>query len=150
MTRTEIALPELFLDDETAWLDIMAARIKAGNVRELDFANLGEFLTDMVKRDRREVESRLIVLLTHILKWDFQPAYRSRSWQSSIIEHRQELASLADRGVLRNHAEAILSEAYRKAVERAAAETGLAATDFPGECEYTFDAALSFEPQSQE
>jgi hypothetical protein len=45
--------------------------------------------------------------------------------------------------VLRNHAEAVLAEVYRKAVERAAAETGLTAETFPAACPYSFDQLLS-------
>lgn len=144
--RTELALPELYTEDETAWLDAMADLIAAGAHAELDFANLREYLTDMAKRDRREVESRLVILLMHILKWMHQPNQLSRSWRASIVEQRQELRRLAGRGVLRNHAESVLAEVYRDAVERASAETGLALNAFPSECEYSLGELLSFDP----
>jgi hypothetical protein len=108
-----------------------------------------EFLSDMAHRDRREVESRLIVLLKHILKWVHQPERRSRSWRVTIIEQRQELTSEASRGVLRNHAEAILEQAYAKAVERAAAETDLPTDRFPPSCQYSFAEVLAFDPVSE-
>ena len=47
------------------------------------------------------------------------------------------------RGVLRNHAEAVLADAYYKAVERTAAETGPPAETFPAGCPYTLDQLLS-------
>ncbi len=146
MTRTELSLPELYVEDETAWLDAMADRIQAGAIHEIDYPNLGEYLTDMAKRDRREVESRLVVLLRHVLKWIYQPEYQSRSWRSSIVEQRQELIRLASRGVLRNHADSVLNEVYPEAVERAAAETGLTLDAFPLECAFTVDELFSFEP----
>ena len=43
----------------------------------------------------------------------------------------QELAELVGHGVLRNHAESVLADAYAGAVERASAETGLTAASFP-------------------
>ena len=92
---------------------------------------------------RREVESRLTVLIVHALKWAHQPDRRSGSWKATIIEQRQELEGLVSRGVLRNHAEAVLADAYYKAVERAAAETGLPAETFPAGCPYTLDQLLS-------
>jgi hypothetical protein len=144
--RTELALPELYTEDETAWLDAMVGLLGAGAYAELDFTSLREYLTDMAKRDRREVESRLVVLLMHILKWVHQPDHRSRSWQGSIIEQRQELRRLAGRGVLRNHAESVLAEVYQEAVERAAVETGLTPASFPTECAYSVDELLSFDP----
>ena len=149
MTHTEIALTELYLEDETAWLDAMADLLKTGSYAELDHANLQEFLSDMANRDRREVESRLVVLLMHVLKWVAQPDHRTRSWKSTILEQRQELVRLASRGVLRNHAETVLPDVYREAVERAAIETGLTIADFPTECEYTLDMLLSFNPNGE-
>ena len=143
--QTELALPELYIEDETAWLETMAELIKAGAYDELDYASLREYLTDMAKRDRREVESRLVVLMMHILKWKHQPDQRSGSWRGSIIAQQQELSGAADGGVLRNHAESVLERAYRKAVDRAAAETGLPPDAFRAECGYSVDELLSFD-----
>ena len=89
------------------------------------------------------MESRLTVLIVHLLKWAHQPKKRSRSWRGTIITQRQELGRHLGRGVLRNHAEAVLPEVYADAVERAAAETGLAAETFPAACPYTVDQLLS-------
>jgi hypothetical protein len=77
------------------------------------------------------------------LKWTHQDDRRSGSWKATIVEQRQELEGLVSRGVLRNHAEAVLADVYRKAVERAAAETGLAAESLPTACPYTLDQLLS-------
>lgn len=141
--RIEAALAQLYETDETAWLEAMAELIQQGRWEELDYPHLGEYLSDMAKRDRREVESRLATLLTHILKWTYQPDHRSRSWRGTIIEQRHELSSHAASGVLRNHAESVLNAAYAKAVERAAAETGLTAESFPTACPYTLEQLLS-------
>jgi hypothetical protein len=97
----------------------------------------------MARRDRRDVKSRLGQLMAHLLEWEFQPGQRSRNWRATIIRQRQELADLASTGVLRNHAEAALREAYPSAVELATAETGLARDTFPGECPYTVDGLLA-------
>jgi len=74
------ALPDLYEVDETAWLEAMAALLESGRREELDYANLLEYLTDMAKRDRREVKSRLKVLLAHLLRWKYQPELRTGSW----------------------------------------------------------------------
>jgi Domain of unknown function DUF29 len=133
----------LYEQDETAWLEAMAELIRLGRLDEVDYPNLAEYLADMARRDRREVESRLIVLIAHALKWAHQPDHRVGSWKATIIEQRQELEGLASQGVLRNHAETVLTEVYHKAVERAAAETGLPAETFPAACPYTIDELLS-------
>jgi hypothetical protein len=141
--RAVATLAHLYESDETAWLEGMADLIQQGRLADLDYPHLGEYLTDMAWRDRREVESRLTTLLAHVLKWVHQPEQRSLSWRATIVEQRQELSRLADRGVLRNHAETVLANVYAEAVERAAAETGLAAESFPAACPYTLDQVLS-------
>jgi hypothetical protein len=143
MIQRAAGLAQLYEVDETAWLEAMADLIQQGRWDDLDFAHLGEYLGDMARRDRREVKSRLTTLLAHVLKWVHQPEHRSRSRRGTIIEQRQELSDLAARGVLRNHAEAVLADAYAEAVERAAAETGLAAEAFPNTCPYTLEQLLS-------
>lgn len=129
--------------DETAWLESMSELIRFGRYEEIDSLHLAEYLKDMARRDRREVESRLIVLMAHLLKWAHQPDRRSGGWRATIIEQRQELEGLVGRGVLRKHAEAELEDAYQKAVERAAAEAGLAPDAFPAVCPYHLDQLLS-------
>ncbi len=136
-------LPSLHDLDETAWLEAMAGLARDGRGDELDLPNLAEYLADMARRDRREVESRLVVLMAHLLKWEHQPERRSRNWRCTVIEQRQELRRLAGRGVLRTHAEDVLAEVYPEAVERAAAETGLAAGVFPEGVPFTLDQLLN-------
>lgn len=134
---TTESLAALYAEDETAWLEAMAALVRRRDLAGLDLDNLGEYLTDMARRDRREVKSRLVVLMAHLLKWEFQRDKQSRSWRTTMLHQRQELADLAGRGALRAHAEAVLPEAYENAVELAASETGAPRTSFPAECPYT-------------
>ncbi|MBX9680239.1 MAG: DUF29 domain-containing protein [Gemmataceae bacterium] len=141
--RTLQQLADLCEADETAWMEAAAELVRRGQFDEIDTASLAKYLTDMSKRDRREVESRLIVLIAPLLKWTRQPTQRSGSWRTAIIEQRQELDGLVGQGVLRNHAEAVLAAAHAKAVERSAAETGLDAAGFSQDCPYTLDDLLS-------
>ena len=132
MTSTEsLPLSVLYESDETAWLELMASHAEAGRYEELDLPNLSEFLSAMAKRDRREVLSRLVVLLVHLLKWEYQPSMRSVSWQLTIAEQRRQLASALDSGVLRNHAENVLAQAFMDAVEEASLATKLPKATFP-------------------
>lgn len=130
-------LADLYAADETAWLDAMARLAAARRAGELDWDHLAEYLSDMARSDRRQVESRLSVLFAHLLKWDHQPDRRSRSWLLTIEQQRQELRRLLTSGTLRNHAEATLAEVYADAVQQAAIETGLPAARFPADCPFT-------------
>jgi len=130
-------LADLYQTDETAWLEAMAGLAAQRRGSELDYEHLAEFLTDMAKRDRREVESRLAVLIAHLLKWQFQPEKRSRSWRLTVEQQRQELRRLLTSGTLRNHAEAMLAEVYADGLKQAVIETGLPESAFPAECPYS-------------
>src|SRR5437763_12696505 len=143
MKPQELSPSLLYEQDETAWLEAMSELIRLGRLDEVDYPNLAEYLADMARRDRREVESRLTTLLAHALKWTHQPERCSGGWKATIVEQRQELEGLVSRGVLRNHAEAVLADVYRKALERVIAETGLPVETFPVACPYTLDELLS-------
>ena len=143
MVTTELMPLELLYEqDETAWLDAMAALSAEGRLAEMDHRNLSEYLADMAKRDRREVFSRLVSLLTHLLKWAHQPDRRGESWLGTIFQQRRELRKLLESGVLRNHAIAVLPEAYGDARKQAAAETGLHRETFPLELMIDLDTLL--------
>ena len=130
-------LTALYEADETAWLDAMSELVARGRFAELDRIHLAEYLSDMAKRDRREVNSRLAQLLAHLLKWYFQPEKRTRSWERSIELQRQKLQRILDSGTLRNHAQEHLSEIYADAARLAIIETGLPQTIFPRACPYS-------------
>ena len=133
----------LYEQDETAWLETMSALAAEGRLAEMDFANLSEFLSSMAKRDRREVNSRLVVLLMHLLKWEFHPDRRSGSWKATIMEQRREMGDMLDSMTLHNHAEATLAKAYERARAEAAAETELPLATFPQSCPWDLESLLA-------
>ena len=147
--RLAVALPSLYLEDETAWLETMALLAVERRFHEFDCEHLGEYLSDMARRDRREVYCRLVVLLTHVLKWDHQPEKRSGSWRGSILTQRRELRLLLESRTLRNHAIASLSEAHQEAREQAAAETVLPIDTFPAEPVRSVDELIARESESE-
>ena len=141
--KTTDSLADLYLADETAWLDAMAELVRAGQFTDLDYVHLAEYLEDMAKRDRKEVSSRLRILLIHVLKWCYQKKKRTRSWQSTVLDQQFELEKDLEAGVLRKHAQEALAEIYQKAVRFAADETKLPPATFPTECPWTLDQLMS-------
>lgn len=139
---TPHALAALYEADETAWLEETAALVRAGRLGEIDPDTLAEYLTDMARRDRREVFSRLVVLLAHLLKWEYQPDHRCGSWRGTIREQRRELRQLLESGTLRNHAAAVLAETYAEARAQAADESELDIGVFPVENPWGLDGTL--------
>jgi hypothetical protein len=75
----------LYDEDFVAWAEQTARLLRQGRLHELDIENLAEEIEAMANRDRRELLSRLTVLLHHLLKWGWQPEKRSGSWK---LHHR--------------------------------------------------------------
>ena len=78
-------------EDEQAWLLEQAAALHDGRVSDLDREHLGEYLTDMARRDRQELTSRLVVLQMHIIKCHMQSHKISGSWVSTILEQQRAI-----------------------------------------------------------
>lgn len=131
--------------DETAWLEQTATLVAQGRFGEIDPQHLSEYLAGMARRDKREVLSRLVTLLAHLLKWDARPDQRSNSWRATILLQRQELQDLLESGTLHNYAGEVLGRAYEWAVQRAVLEVGLQEQAFPPACPWSLDEAVSQE-----
>jgi Domain of unknown function DUF29 len=133
----------LYERDFCLWLEQQAALLREGRFDELDLANLIEEIEAMARRDKKAIKSNLVVLLTHLLKHQFQPEQRSNSWRGSIVEHRQRLRDdFEESPSLRPHAAEIFGRAYADARERASAETGLPLRSFPKSNPYTLEQTL--------
>ena len=133
----------LYEQDFVVWLQQQAALLREGRFDELDLANLVEEIEAMARKDKKAVKSNLVVLLTHLLKHQFQPEQRSTGWQGSIIEHRQRLRDdFEESPSLRPHAAKMFTRAYADARERASAETGLPQRSFPKSSPYTLERTL--------
>lgn len=143
ITTESSPLSVLYEQDETAWLEAMARLAAEGRYAVMDHANLTEYLADMARRDRREVTSRLVTLLLHLLKWEQQPDRRTGSWKATILEQRRALRELLESGTLHNHAVAVLGQTYADARKQAAAETALERDTFPSECPWDLDGLLT-------
>src|ERR1700730_267897 len=114
------------------WTQSTAEMIRQGRLAEVDLEHVAEEIEDMGKRDRREVRSRLIVLVMHLLKWEFQPGRRTPSWRSTIGERRTQIELIIlDSPSLRRLPFDELAATYTRAVERTIAQTGLDGDRFP-------------------
>ena len=125
--------------DFYAWSLEQAALLRAGRVGEADVAAIAEEIESMGKTEKRELVSRLTVLLLHLLKWESQPAGRGASWRLSIANARDEIADLLDDNPsLKAVIDDVMASAYRYARRKAAIETDLAEEQFPAQCSWSF------------
>lgn len=130
-------------DDFVAWTERQAALIRAGRFDAVDRENVAEEIESLGRSDRRALASRLEVLIAHLLKWQFQPKGRSRSWSGTIRTQRHHLRRLLDESPsLRPAIAGEVDEAYPVAVIAAAAQTRIEEERFPTACPYTADQLL--------
>ncbi|WP_284947539.1 DUF29 domain-containing protein [Acidisoma cladoniae] len=133
---------QLYERDFYAWANEQAELLRAGRLSEADIGHIAEEIESMGKTEKRELVSRLTVLLLHLLKWQFQPSHRGASWRASINNCRDDIIDhLADNPSLKPQLGAALIAAYRRARRQAAAETGLDEAVFPTDCPWTFGEA---------
>lgn len=124
--------------DFYGWTQETAALLKQGRFSEVDMAALIEEVEDMGKSEHRELRNRIAVLLTHLLKWQYQPEQRGNSWQATIEEQRLRVTLLVkENPSLKPRFVESTLEAYPIAVLRAVQETNLAKKTFPMSFELT-------------
>jgi hypothetical protein len=137
--------------DFNLWLEQTVDLLKTKQFEALDIENLVDELESMSSRDKREILSRLKIVLLHLLKWKYQPQKQCGSWQSSIRTNRDEIAQiLIDSPSLKNYPGQVLDSAYPISRKNAASETGLALNVFPESCPFSIAQVLDeeFWPES--
>lgn len=77
--------------DILAWADEQAAFLRNGQFDRLDLTHLAEEIEDVGKTEKRELRSRVAVLLAHLLKWQYQPERQCRSWALTIRNQRRAI-----------------------------------------------------------
>jgi hypothetical protein len=130
-------------EDVFAWAHEQAALLRSGRLSELDIDHIAEEIESVGSSQKRELVSRLTVLFQHLLKWQFQPALRGKSWQVTIRVQRRDGAYLMQNNPsLKAILPEAIAQAYGTAVIKAAAETDLAESIFPSVCPWTFEQTM--------
>ena len=147
-------LHDLYHKDFYAWTEQMTQALKKGALDEVDIEHLVEEVESMGASEFRELRNRLIVLLAHLLKWQYQPDGRSTGWRGTISEQRRRLALLfLDSPSLKNKAYQVLKDDFiiSKALRIVTDDTGLTTDQLPRQCPYHLDQLLDddFFPDSQ-
>ncbi|MEI6985887.1 MAG: DUF29 domain-containing protein [Rhodospirillaceae bacterium] len=136
--------------DFYAWANEQAALLRARNMDAADIDNIAEEIASMGRSEKRELISRLAVLLLHLLKWQLQPERQCKSWRLSVEEQRRKLQRhLADNPSLNSKLEEVIGAAYGDAVLDAKRETDLEEGVFLDSCPWVFDQIMdaSFWPE---
>lgn len=133
----------LYEADFYAWTQEQVALLQVGTWDCLDIANLIEEIASLGKQERQELRNHLGVLLGHLLKWEFQPSSRSKSWLATIREQRRRsLEILEDNPSLKPYLPDAIQKAYLDGIDLVVRETSLDDRDLPSTCPYTSEQIL--------
>lgn len=134
----------LYEADFYAWTQEQVNLLRNGQWHQLDVPNLIEEIASLGKQQRQELRNRLSVLVGHLLKWEYQPQGRSRSWLATIRVQRRDIGRLLkDNPSLESYIEEALQAAYDNARDLAMGETDLPEPTFPVTCGYRLPEVLS-------
>jgi len=134
---------DLYDQDFYAWTNKQASLLRSGRLELIDLEHLAEEVESMGNSEKREFLHRLAVLFTHLLKWQYQPALRSRSWEATIDEQRDEIRiHLKGNPSLKSRIPETMEDAYRLGIHGAVRETGLAKTSFLVTCPWDFEHVM--------
>ena len=142
--------PLLYEADFYAWTQAQAKLLRDRTWELLDVEQLAEEIESLGKQQRQELRQRLGVLLGHLLKWEFQPDKRSKSWLITIREQRREILDLLqDSPSLQPYLPEAMQKAYLAGIDLVVRETPLEDADLPIECPYSIEQVLdsSFFPK---
>ncbi|CBN58416.1 MULTISPECIES: DUF29 domain-containing protein [Kamptonema] len=133
----------LYKEDFYLWLNTTAQLLRSRQLDDVDFDNLIEEIESMSGSQRRELKNRLIVLLMHLLKYQYQPSLRSNSWISTILEQRRQLEFLLkDSPSLKPYYLEVFSDCYSNAVVDASTETKIPVNTFSELCPFSPEDAI--------
>jgi vacuolar-type H+-ATPase catalytic subunit A/Vma1 len=119
MTQTTSDVNNLYDRDFVAWCEDTVIKLKARQLDALDLEHLIEEIAGLAGRDKRELQSRLIVLLAHLLKRIYvNSSHDYRGWENTIREQRQELELLLKQSPsLRNYLAEVFDQSWQYALK---------------------------------
>jgi hypothetical protein len=133
----------LYESDFNEWVQQHILLLKEARLNEMDTVHLIEELEDMGRKNKSELVNRFVILIAHLLKWQYQHQRQSRSWRSTIDEQRDQInAELMEVPSLKNYVPEAIEKSYHRAVKLARKETKLPISSFSTQCPYTPEQLL--------
>ena len=136
---------ELYEEDFYSWTKEQVKLLRSGELKKLDVENLIEEVEDLGNRHLDAIESYIIVLLTHLLKWKYQPDHKSGNWAGSITNSRRRIKRILKKnpGLKSKLSEIFTDDQFDDSKAVAISETGLEKGIFPKENPWTLEEILN-------
>jgi hypothetical protein len=135
--------PDLYATDFYAWTQEQANFLSQGKIDYLDVVNLVEEIESLGGQQKQELKNRLGVLISHMLKWQYQAAYRSKSWKYTIQEQRLQILDLLDQNPsLQAYQDEAVAKGYQLGLLLVGRETPLNPQELPSDCPFNLGQIL--------
>lgn len=136
-------MSNLYLTDFYAWTQEQTNLLRQGKLDYIDITNLIEEIESLGKQQKQELKNRLGILIGHLLKWNYQPNQRSKSWKYTIQEQRLQILDLIEQNPsLKSYQEEAVTKAYQLGLLLMGRETPLDPKELPSQCPYTLDQII--------
>lgn len=143
----------LYERDILAWSEQQAELLKQEQWSALDLEHLIEEIEALGRSEQRALGSYVQVLMMHLLKYQYQPERRTKSWDTTITNCRDKIADcLEDAPSLKRLLQDSewLKKYYRRGRRDAAKETQMPLSVFPPDCPFSVEQLLDTNPENQE
>lgn len=151
-------LAQIYDTDFTAWATQTVQLLKHGKFADIDLDHLIEELEGVGHSNRDELVSRFVILIAHLLKWQFQlkqldklfGQFEKFSSYENINKNRIQIKIKIKRNPsLKSFIKEAVEEAYPDAIDLAHKDTNLPIATFPQVCPYSIEQIMgdSFFPE---
>jgi hypothetical protein len=136
----------LYDTDFYQWTKWNTELLRQGKLDEIDIENIAEEIESLGKRDKRELISRLAVLIMHLLKYQFQPQKISDSWITTISTQRREIKLvIEDSPSLKYNIDKTIDKAFIEAKRQFEEETNIPKEILSETCPYSWEQLTKHE-----
>ncbi|MCE2720155.1 MAG: DUF29 domain-containing protein [Dolichospermum sp.] len=113
----------LYDQDFYLWIQTTIQHLQERNLEQLDIENLIEEIDSMGRSEKKELKTRLVVLIEHLLKlqyWIEEKDDNAGGWRNTVVEQRRQITyTLADSPSLK----AILNDVFLPCYQDAKKDT---------------------------
>ncbi len=106
--------------DVYGWAVHTAKLLRNGKMSEVDFNNIIEEIEVLGRSEKNELINRLSLIISHLLKWQFQPNMRGHNWIYTIREQREQAKyHWKENPSLKSKLDEIMTQSYKVALIKA-------------------------------
>lgn len=144
---TTATVSTLYDTDFYLWIQHTVEALKQQDWDRVDWDNLIEEVESMGRSEKRELKSRLLVILEHLLKlmfWESEKPQNARGWRNMVIEQRNQVdLILEDSPSLKPWLTESFVESYAKARQQTLQKYGLPVDRFPTQPPFSLEDVLN-------